>query len=132
MNWAPPIAPDGLAWVRVRSQRPDLNLYAGDDRHPNTLSAYLVACVFYSAIFGRSPDRPMGLTAGGTFALANTAGAAAINGDYTAASNFLQTSTNLIDWVNMGTNLPDLGVSVPSTVEPRRFCRGIVVNGAAQ
>ena len=54
------ISPAGLAWSRVRTERPDINLYILDDgfgdRHPNSSGAYLTACVFYSAIFGRSPE----------------------------------------------------------------------------
>lgn len=55
-----PISPVGLAWARVRVERPDLNLYILDDgygdRHPNSYAAYLAACVFYGSIFGRSPE----------------------------------------------------------------------------
>ena len=54
------ISPVGLAWATVRQQQPGLNLYILDDslgdRHPNSYGAYLAACVFYSAIFGRSPE----------------------------------------------------------------------------
>ncbi len=54
------ISPAGLAWSRVRTERPDIGLYILDDglgdRHPNSAGAYLTACVFYSAIFGRSPE----------------------------------------------------------------------------
>ena len=54
------VSPAGLAWSRVRTERPDIGLYILDDgfgdRHPNSAGAYLTACVFYSAIFGRSPE----------------------------------------------------------------------------
>ncbi len=54
------IAPVGLAWGRVRVEKPGLNLFILDDslgdRHPNCDGAYLAACVFYCAIFGRSPE----------------------------------------------------------------------------
>ena len=54
------VSPVGLAWSRVRTERTNLNLYVLDDglgdRHPNSYGAYLTACVFYSAIFGRSPE----------------------------------------------------------------------------
>jgi hypothetical protein len=54
------ISPVGLAWATVREADPGLNLYILDDslgdRHPNSYGAYLAACVFYSAIFGRSPE----------------------------------------------------------------------------
>lgn len=54
------ISPVGQAWLRVRTEQPGLNLYILDDsfgdRHPNSYGAYLAACVFYGAIFGRSPE----------------------------------------------------------------------------
>lgn len=54
------ILPVGLAWATVRQTQPNLNLYilndGLNDRHPNSYGAYLAACVFYSAIFGRSPE----------------------------------------------------------------------------
>lgn len=54
------IAPVGLAWANVRATQPNLNLYILNDslgdRHPNDSGAYLAACVFYSSIFGRSPE----------------------------------------------------------------------------
>ena len=54
------ISPAGLAWARVRTERTNLNLYVPDDgfgdRHPNSYGSYLAACVFYSAVFGRSPE----------------------------------------------------------------------------
>ncbi len=54
------ISPAGLAWARVRTERTNLDLYilndGYDDRHPNSYGAYLAACVFYGAIFGRSPE----------------------------------------------------------------------------
>jgi hypothetical protein len=54
------ISPIGLAWARVRNERPDLDLYILDDsygdRHPNSYGAYLAACVFYASLFGRSPE----------------------------------------------------------------------------
>ncbi len=54
------ISPVGLAWARVRTERTNLNLYIPDDafgdRHPNSYGSYLAACVFYSAVFGRSPE----------------------------------------------------------------------------
>ena len=54
------ISPVGLAWAAARQQQPGLNLYILNDslgdRHPNSYGAYLAACVFYSAIFGRSPE----------------------------------------------------------------------------
>jgi len=54
------ISPIGLAWATARETQPSLNLYILNDslgdRHPNDFGAYLAACVFYSSIFGRSPE----------------------------------------------------------------------------
>jgi autotransporter-associated beta strand protein len=51
------ISPVGLAWLAVRSQRPDINLYSNSmgDYHPGPTGAYLAACVHYASILGRSP-----------------------------------------------------------------------------
>ena len=51
------LIPVGVAWQKVRSQRPDLDIY-GDDLHPNITGTYLAACVFYGALF---KDNPVGL-----------------------------------------------------------------------
>lgn len=46
--------PAGQAWQRVRSNYPGIGLY-DDNVHPGQAGAYLIACVFYKAITGRSP-----------------------------------------------------------------------------
>ena len=48
------VAPVGLAWARVRSERPDVALFISDGSHPSAAGSYLAACVFYSQITGRS------------------------------------------------------------------------------
>jgi hypothetical protein len=48
------IAPVGHAWARIRQAQPDRVLYA-DPVHPNSVGAYLIACVFYATITGQSP-----------------------------------------------------------------------------
>jgi hypothetical protein len=48
------LAPVGIAWQSVRSERPRIELY-NDDTHPNTTGSYLAACVFYSLLFNDSP-----------------------------------------------------------------------------
>jgi hypothetical protein len=53
------VAPVGLAFRRSLQERPDLNLYAADRKHPSWAGIYLQACVLYATIFGRSP---VGLT----------------------------------------------------------------------
>lgn len=48
-------APAGIAWQNARSENPTWPLYAGDHSHPRLLGAYLTACVFYAALYDRSP-----------------------------------------------------------------------------
>ena len=50
-----PVAPVGLAWDRVRTERPELELFTDDGSHPNPTGTYLVACVMYAAMTGESP-----------------------------------------------------------------------------
>ena len=49
------VIPAGLAFARSISQRPDLNLYAADKRHPSLLGTYLGACTVYASLFKKSP-----------------------------------------------------------------------------
>ncbi|MEI7999458.1 MAG: DUF4886 domain-containing protein [Candidatus Omnitrophota bacterium] len=48
------LVPVGVVWQKVRSDKPELELYA-DDRHPSLIGTYLTACVFYSILFHDSP-----------------------------------------------------------------------------
>ena len=48
-------APAGIAWQNARTANPAWPLYAGDHSHPRPLGAYLTACVFYAALYDRSP-----------------------------------------------------------------------------
>ena len=50
---AAPVAPVGLAWAAALRERPGLDLWAEDGRHPSRLGSYLTACVFYVALTGR-------------------------------------------------------------------------------
>ena len=43
-------APIGIAWKRVRTERPDLKLYVDDQSHPSQIGSYLAACVFYAIL----------------------------------------------------------------------------------
>jgi prepilin-type N-terminal cleavage/methylation domain-containing protein/prepilin-type processing-associated H-X9-DG protein len=54
------VAPVGMAWAAVRRANPSDDLYAADGNHPNPRGTYLAACVFYAALYGKSP---VGLTA---------------------------------------------------------------------
>jgi hypothetical protein len=54
-----PIAPVGAAWQSVNAAQANSQLWQGDGVHPTTAGTYLAACVFFAAIFHRSP---VGLT----------------------------------------------------------------------
>lgn len=45
------LAPVGVAWERVRRERPELELYAEDGHHPGPAGSYLSACVLFASIF---------------------------------------------------------------------------------
>ena len=53
------VIPAGLAFARSKAQRPDLNLYVADLRHPTMMGTYLAACTTYAALYKKSP---VGLT----------------------------------------------------------------------
>jgi hypothetical protein len=50
------LVPVGPAWEWIRSNYPDIQLYAKDGIHPSAEGVYLSACVFYSSITGLSPE----------------------------------------------------------------------------
>lgn len=47
-------APAGMSWNTVRKEKPWIELYGGDNYHPNSLGIYLTACTFYSVFFEES------------------------------------------------------------------------------
>jgi hypothetical protein len=49
------VAPIGVLWRQALRQRPALSLWHDDGMHPNRLGSYLIACVFYAALYGDSP-----------------------------------------------------------------------------
>ncbi|MBS3999155.1 MAG: hypothetical protein KGZ71_01590 [Desulfobulbaceae bacterium] len=49
------LVPVGLVWNKVRTERPDLELYS-DFKHPNLVGSYLSACVFYSYLTGMNAN----------------------------------------------------------------------------
>jgi hypothetical protein len=49
------IAPVGLAWAEALKERPELELWADDGKHPSRLGSYLAACVLYATVTRRSP-----------------------------------------------------------------------------
>jgi hypothetical protein len=50
------VVPVGRAWQRAISEDSKLNLYETDGSHPNPSGTYLTCCVFYAALFHRSPE----------------------------------------------------------------------------
>ncbi|MEI6695076.1 MAG: DUF4886 domain-containing protein [Bacteroidota bacterium] len=48
------VAPCGWAWRQLRQNFPSLELYSGDNYHPNENGTYLAACTFYASIFTQS------------------------------------------------------------------------------
>jgi hypothetical protein len=49
------VIPAGLAFARAIAQRPTLNLYAEDKRHPSPAGTYLAAATTYAMLFNKSP-----------------------------------------------------------------------------
>jgi len=45
----------GEAWSQSQALYPEIDLYSSDGKHPSVQGTYLAACVFYQALFGRSP-----------------------------------------------------------------------------
>jgi hypothetical protein len=50
------VVPVGLAWQRFLSQHASPALHDKDRSHPTLAGSYLAACVFYSVLFGESPE----------------------------------------------------------------------------
>jgi hypothetical protein len=50
------VIPAGLAFARAIAERPALNLYVADKRHPSLAGTYLAAATTYAALFGRTPE----------------------------------------------------------------------------
>jgi hypothetical protein len=49
------VVPVGLAFERALKMQPDLALHRTDNIHPSMAGTYLTACVFYAALYGKSP-----------------------------------------------------------------------------
>jgi len=45
-----------LAFERSKSENPTIGLYYVDGKHPSLEGTYLAACVFYAALYGKSPE----------------------------------------------------------------------------
>ena len=57
------VIPAGLAFARSVAERPSLDLYAADKRHPSLAGTFLAAATTAAALTGRSPE-PSAYTAG--------------------------------------------------------------------
>ena len=51
-----PVIPAGLAFAAAIAERPALDLYVADLRHPSLAGTYLAAATTYAVLFGRSPE----------------------------------------------------------------------------
>jgi hypothetical protein len=49
------VIPAGLAFAKSVQQRPELNLYVADKRHPSMAGTYLAASTIYASLFKKSP-----------------------------------------------------------------------------
>lgn len=49
------VIPAGLAFAHCLAQKPGLNLYAEDKRHPGLEGTYLAGCTAYACLFNTSP-----------------------------------------------------------------------------
>ena len=50
------VVPAGLAFARSVKERPDINLYVADKRHPTLAGTYLGACTVLAALYGVNPE----------------------------------------------------------------------------
>ncbi|MCC8189831.1 MAG: hypothetical protein LIP77_04215 [Planctomycetes bacterium] len=50
------VIPAGLAFARSTRDRPDINLYEPDLRHPSLAGTYLGACTVFASFFQKSPE----------------------------------------------------------------------------
>lgn len=62
------LAPVGVAWERVRRERPELELYDVDGSHPGPAGTYLSACVLFASIFQKGCTGAPGTLAGAPWA----------------------------------------------------------------
>lgn len=46
--------PVGQMWELIRSKRPDIQLYDADRSHPSSIGTYVVACMFFATLTGKS------------------------------------------------------------------------------
>lgn len=49
------VSPVGAVWRYIRTNQPNIDLYAGDGSHPSLAGSYAAACAFYTMIFKKDP-----------------------------------------------------------------------------
>lgn len=49
------VSPVGAVWRHIRTNHPELELYAADGSHPSLLGSYVAACTFYTTLFRNDP-----------------------------------------------------------------------------
>ena len=49
------LCPVGLVWRMLRSENPNIELYASDGSHPSLAGTYAAACAFYALLFHHNP-----------------------------------------------------------------------------
>ena len=50
------VCPVGRAWQMALDQNHQIDLYSNDGSHPNVKGTYLTVCMFYTCLFGESPE----------------------------------------------------------------------------
>lgn len=50
------LCPVGRVWRHLRTNNPEIELYANDGSHPSLAGTYAAACAFYVMFFHRNPD----------------------------------------------------------------------------
>jgi hypothetical protein len=50
------VVPAGLAFARSVKERPELNLYVADKRHPSLAGTYLAACTVLASLYQTNPE----------------------------------------------------------------------------
>jgi hypothetical protein len=58
------VAPVGIAWETALKNNSQLSLHLQDKSHPSPTGSYLAACVIYSTIYGKSPEKLTGQISG--------------------------------------------------------------------
>ncbi len=49
------LSPVGVVWRYLRTNHPNIDLYANDGSHPSAAGSYAAACTFYAAMFRKDP-----------------------------------------------------------------------------